>query len=132
MKIEKENSPIRQHHVPQVYLKNFCDSQNSIAVINQHEHRIFTTGIRAVAVENNFYTLKKLKDPYCWERAYTSYIEPLMGKLFPKLISRTSIVVQNGATVMTPVEKMELSLIMVVQLLRGKKSRNYEQKLYKH
>jgi len=98
--------------------------------MDKREHRIFTTGVRAVGVENDFYTLEKLDDPYCWERAYASGIEPLMGKLLTKLISQTNILVQNGATVISPSEKAQLAVIMVVQLLRGKQSREYEQKLY--
>lgn len=98
--------------------------------MNTREHRIFTTGVRAVGAENDFYTLEKLEDPYCWEHAYASGIEPLMGKLLTKLISQTNILVQNQTTVISPSDKMQLAVIMVVQLLRGKQSRKYEQKLY--
>lgn len=129
-KIGKENKPTRQHHVPQVYLKNFCDLHGCIAVMDKRERRIFSTGVRAVGAENDFYTLEKLEDPYCWEHTYASSIEPLMGKLLSKLISQTSILVQNGATVISPSEKAQLAVIMVGQLLRGKQSREYEQKLY--
>lgn len=129
-KISKENKPTRQHHIPQVYLKNFCDRNGWIAVMDKHENRIFSTGVRVVGAENDFYTLKKLDDPYCWEHAYASGIEPLMGKLFTKLISQTNILVQNGATVICPSYKVQLAVIMVVQLLRGKQSRAFEQKLY--
>lgn len=129
-KIGKENKPTRQHHVPQVYLKNFCDSHGCIAVMDKRKRRIFSTGIRAVGVENDFYTLEKLDNPYCWEHTYASSIEPLMGKLLSKLISQTNILVQNGATAISPSEKEQLAVIMVVQLLRGKHSREYEQKLY--
>lgn len=129
-KIGGKNKPTRQHHVPKVYLRNFCDLNGCISVMDKREHRIFTTGVRAVGVENDFYTLEKLDDPYCWERAYASGIEPLMGKILTKLISQTNILVQNGTTVISPSEKAQLAVIMVVQLLRGKQSREYEQKLY--
>ena len=129
-KIGKKNKPTRQHYVPQVYLRNFCDSHGSITVIDKRERRIFLTGVRAVGAENDFYTLKKLEDPYCWEHTYASSIEPLMGILLSKLISQTSIPVQNGVTVLSPSEKVQLAIVMVVQLLRGKQSRECEQKLY--
>jgi hypothetical protein len=129
-KIVRKNKPTRQHHVPQVYLKNFCDLQGCIAVMDKRKHRIFTTGARAVGAENDFYTLEKLDDPYCWERAYASGIEPLMGKLLTKLISQTHILLQSGATVISPSEKSQLAVIMVVQLLRGKQSREFERELY--
>lgn len=129
-KIVKKNKPTRQHHVPQVYLKNFCDLYGCIAVMDKREHRVFLTGVRAVGAENDFYTLEKHKDPYYWEHTYASSIEPLMGKLFSKLNSQTNILVQNGATIISPFEKAQLAVIMVVQLLRGKQSREYEQKIY--
>jgi hypothetical protein len=129
-KIGKENNPIKQHHVPQVYLKNFCNSCGCIAVIDKSNRRTFSTGVRAVAAENNFYTLEKLENPYFWEQTYASSIEPLMGKLLSKIISQTCILVQNGATVISPSEKAQLAVIMVMQLLRGKQSREYMQNLY--
>lgn len=98
--------------------------------MDKRERRIFLTGVRAVGAENDFYTLEKLDDPYCWEHTYASSIEPLMGKILSKLISQTNILVQNGATVLSPSEKAQLAVIMVVQMLRGKQSREYEQKLY--
>lgn len=55
-KIGKKNKPIRQYYVPQVYLKNFCDPHKCIAVMDKRDRRIFLTGIRAVAAENDFYT----------------------------------------------------------------------------
>ena len=94
------------------------------------ERRIFSTGIRVVAAENDFYTLDRLEDPYCWEHTYACSIEPLMGDLFSKIISQTSILVQNGTKVINSSEKAQLAFIMVIQLLRGKQSREYERKIY--
>jgi len=98
--------------------------------MDKSNRRIFSTGVRAIAAENNFYTLEKLEDPYFGEQTYASSIEPLMGKLLSKIISQTCILVQNGATVISPSEKAQLAVIMVMQLLRGKQSREYMQKLY--
>ncbi len=52
------------------------------------------------------------------------------GEAFNKVNFSNNILVQNGATVISPSEKAQLAVIMVVQLLRGKQSREYEQKLY--
>ena len=59
-KTGKDNKPTKQHHVPQVYLKNFCDVHGYITVIDKRDLRIFSTGVRAVGAENNFYTWEKL------------------------------------------------------------------------
>lgn len=129
-KISKKNNPIRHHHVPEVYLKNFCNASKAIAVIDKYSQRVFSTGIRAVGVEKDFYTLDKMEDPYCWEHIYASGIEPWMGELIPKIISQANLLVRNGAIIINDSEKVRLSAIMVMQLLRGKHSRDYERKLY--
>lgn len=129
-KISKENTPIRQHHVPEVYLKNFCNSSKAIAVLDKTNKRVFSTGIRAVGVEKNFYTLDKLEDPYYWEHIYATGIEPLMGKLISTVISHSNPLVRNGATILSYSEKVQLAFIMVMQLLRGKQLREYEHRFY--
>lgn len=106
-RIPNKNEPIRQHHVPKVYLKNFCDQYDYITVMNKQHNRIFTTGINAIGVEKDFYTLEKLNDPYYWEHAYTACIEPLMGKPLKKLISH-AIWVRSGTTILSPTEKAQL------------------------
>lgn len=126
----KNHNPIRQHHVPQVYLRNFCNASKVIAVLDKHRQKIFSTGVRAVGVENDFYTLEKMEDPYYWEHIYANGIEPQMGELIPKIISQSNILVRNGTIIINDLEKVQLAAIMVMQLLRGKQLRNYERKLY--
>ena len=116
--------------MPKVYLKNFCTKDGSIAVFDKSRNSIFSTGLEAVAVERNFYTVDGLKDPYCWEKAYAETIEPLMSVLLPTIISRGNILVRNGHRIMDEEEKVQLALMMVMQLLRGKQSRAYEKKLF--
>lgn len=116
--------------MPKVYLKNFCTKDGSIAVLDSTRNSVFSTGLEAVAVENNFYTVDGLEDPYCWEKNYAESIEPMMGALLPKIISRVHVLVQNGHRIINGAEKLQLAFIMVVQLLRGKQSRAYEKKLF--
>ena len=47
-------------------------------------------------------------------------IEPLMGDLFPQIISRGNVLVRTGHCIISPEEKIQLALILVMQLLRGK------------
>ena len=116
--------------MPKVYLKNFCAKDDSIAVLDKTRNRIFSTGLEAVAVEKNFYTVDGLEDPYCWEKAYAKSIEPMMSMLLPKIISRVHVLVQTGHCIINKDEKSQLALTMVMQLLRGKQSRAYEKKLF--
>ena len=43
--------------------ENFCDRNGWIAVMDKYENRIFSTGVRVVGAENDFYTLKNLMIP---------------------------------------------------------------------
>ncbi|MCD7883810.1 MAG: DUF4238 domain-containing protein [Lachnospiraceae bacterium] len=129
-RISKKNVPTRQHYVPRVYLKNFCDSSGEISAMNKHDHRIFSTGTKAICAENDFYTLEKMDDPYCWEHFYATSIEPLMGELFPKIISQSNILVQNGSVVIDEREKSQLAVLMIMQMFRGKLTREYERRLF--
>lgn len=129
-KISKKDDPTKQHHVPQVYLKNFCNASKAIAVMDKRSQRVFSTGIRVVGVENDFYTLDKMKDPYYWEHVYANGVESQMGGLIPKIISQSNLLVRNGTIIINDSEKVQLAAIMVMQLFRGKQSREYERKLY--
>lgn len=131
-KISKENNPIRQHHVPKSYLRNFCNSSKAIAVMDKRSQRVFSTGISAVGVENNFYTLEKMEDPYHWERAYAAGMDSRIGELMTKVISQTNLLVRNGTIIINNREKAQLAAIMVMQLLRGKQGREHMRKDYQN
>ena len=98
--------------------------------MDKNSQKIFSTGIRAIGAENDFYTLEKMDDPYCWEHIYANGVEPQMGELITKIISQSNILVRNGTVILNDSEKVQLAAIMVMQLLRGKQSRDYERKLY--
>lgn len=98
--------------------------------MNSDTGKIFSTGTSAIGAEKNFYTLDKLDDPYCWEKTYAKGIEPLMGNLFPQIISRGNVLVRNGNCIISSEEKIQLAFILVIQLLRGKQNRKYEEDLF--
>lgn len=130
--ISKKNDPIRQHHVPQAYLRNFCNSSEAIAVMDKRSQKVFSTGIRVVGAENNFYTLEKMEDPYCWERIYAAGMDSQIGELIPRVISQANLLVRNRTIIISKSEKVTLAAIMVMQMLRGKQTREYERKLYQN
>ena len=91
--------------MPKVYLKNFCAKDGSIAVLDKTRNRVFSTGLEAVAVEKNFYTVDGLEDPYCWEKAYAESVEPMMSVLLPKIISRVHVLVHTGHCIINKDDK---------------------------
>ncbi len=91
---------------------------------------MFSTGINAVCAENNFYTLDKMKDPYCWERIYAAGMDSKVGSLNKKIIFEANPLVRNGETIINYEEKVQLAAIMAMQLLRGKHFREYGKKIY--
>lgn len=91
---------------------------------------MFSTGVAAVCAEKDFYTLEGSDNPYLWEQTYANGIEPIMGELLPKIISFGSPSVQNGASVINDTEKIELAFTLILQLLRGKPSIEYDRSLY--
>lgn len=128
--MSNKNDPVRQHHVPKVYLKNFCSKDDSIAVLNKNKNNIFSTGLDVVAVEKNFYTINKLEDPFYWEKTYAQGIEPLMADVLPHIIYQTNIFAKSGDCIIDTTEKIKLACIMLMQLLRGKQARKYNKDSY--
>lgn len=131
-KISSKNNPIRQHHVPQAYLRNFCNSSKAIAVMDKHSRKVFSTGVRAVGAENDFYTLEKMADPYCWEHIYAAGMDSRIGELIPKIITQSNLLVRNKTIIIGENEKVPLAAIMIMQMLRGKQTREYEHELYQN
>lgn len=130
--ISKKNDPIRQHHVPQAYLRNFCNLSEAIAVLDKRSRKVFSTGIRVVGAENDFYTLEKMEDPYCWEHIYAAGMDSQIGEIIPRIISQANILVRNRSIIINDSEKVTLAAIMVMQMLRGKRTREYERELYQN
>lgn len=125
------NNPVRHHHVPKVYLKNFVDKQGKVAVWDKRKSRLFRSSISGIAVENDFYTLDKSPGPYGWERAYATEIEPLMGRFFKQIHTQVNQLTQSGSQILSAQDKWLLSTIMIVQLLRGKQSRVFQERVFK-
>lgn len=128
------SNPIRHHHVPQTYLKNFSfkkKEQFKIYTFDRNSKKIFEANVLDVAVEKNFYTVKKCKDNYAWENFYAQSIEPIMGNVISKIIGMAgNCLIQENTHILDNEVKSELAIIMVSQLLRGKQGREFEQKIF--
>lgn len=128
------SEPIRQHYVPQTYLKHFSFDDNSpykIYVLHKLKRKIISSNIRDAAVERHFYTVKKHEDNYVWEKYYADNIEPLMDSVISKILKVCdSALLQNYASIITPEMEEQIAVVIIFQLLRGKHSRELERKIY--
>lgn len=128
------SNPIRHHHVPQTYLKNFSfmkKEQFKIYTFDKNSKKIFEANVLDVAVEKNFYTLKKCKDNYAWENFYAQSIEPIMGNVISKMIRMAeNCLIQDNTHILDNEIKSKLAIIMVCQLLRGKQGREFVQRIF--
>lgn len=127
--------PIRHHHVPQTYLKNFSfkkKEQFKLYTLDRFSNKIFEANVNDVAVEKNFYTVKNLEDNYAWENFYAKNIEPMMGTVIANIIKVSeSCLIKDRVDILDSKLKSKLAIIMVCQLLRGKHSRKFEEKIFK-
>lgn len=129
------SSPIRQHHVPQLYLRNFAIKEKNsymVNVVRKGQGKCFKANVEDIAVEKHFYTVNGLEDKYVWEKYYAIEIEPKMKAVLDSIISRCgSVVLSKEAKIINANEKALMSMILVFQMLRSKNCREYEEKLYK-
>lgn len=128
------SNPIRHHHVPQTYLKNFSYRKKEkfkLFALDKETQKIFETSIEDVAVEKNFYTVKKLEDNYAWEKFYSKNIEPMMKEEISKVIlTSQNCLIQDRAKILDNEQQIKLAVIMMCQLLRGKHSREFQHKIF--
>lgn len=128
------SNPIRQHYVPQTYLKNFSfrkKEQFKVFTLDKISKKIFEANIDDVAVEKNFYTVKKIEDNYAWEKFYAENIEPMMRSVISYTIQTSqNCLIQDRVNILDDELQKKLAIIMMCQLLRGKHSRNYERKIF--
>ena len=129
------SDPIRQHHVPQLYLRKFAKKEKKIYktnVLRKGQKKSFKANIEDIAVEKHFYTLESENDKYVWEKYYANEIEPKMKTVLNLIINRcSSSVLSKQARIINNDEKALASIVLVFQMLRSKNCREYEKKLYK-
>ena len=128
------SDPIRHHHVPQTYLRNFSfvkKSEFKLYTYDKISKKIFEANVDDVAVEKNFYTVNNIQDIYAWENFYAQSVEPMMGTTIYDIIKISeSCLIRDKVQILTDELKAKFSVIMVYQLLRSKHSREFEHKIF--
>lgn len=118
----------RQHTVPRAYLKNFAIQRNNSSYLYTYEKRnglIHEDNINNASVEKNWYTLELSKNQLAWEEFYASEIEPRYAVIGSLISKASSLVITDRSEVLDNNEKIEIAIIMIYQLFRGRIGRKY-------
>jgi hypothetical protein len=128
------SEPIKQHYVPQTYLRRFSvpvKKSQKLYTLHKDKNEIYYTSIRDTAAERHFYTMETAEDKYQWESIYAKVIEPILDDVLSKIIDKASnLLLRNKSSILDDELKYKLSVSIVCQLLRGKHSRDLQQKVY--
>ncbi|MDD3278648.1 MAG: DUF4238 domain-containing protein [Lachnospiraceae bacterium] len=123
----------KQHHVPRSYLRNFAKQEGKECRLymqmkgNVAVHRVIVDN---VAAARNFYTIELIENKYIWEEYYATVIEPKMSETLRTLIlNGMNCLVQTGSIILTDEIKVKMAMYMIVQLLRSRNTRSYEEGL---
>lgn len=90
--MNQNKQPKEQHYIPRVYLKQFRDIAlngsftHCVDFSNKYNTNVQTVGLNdAVFKIRNFYTDKRLKDPYLIEKLFSQNIEPLYEEIMKEI-----------------------------------------------
>lgn len=124
----------KQHYVPQVYLRAFSVEDKvpeKLFVKQKEKTNVFSAGVKDIACQRHFYTIKKEENPYVWENFYATEIEPDMGNTCKEIMRCCApAILQDKAAVLSAATQQKLLEMMMVQLLRGVQSRVLQRKTY--
>lgn len=113
---------VRQHIVPQSYLKRFAkkNSNNNgynIGVKQGSTSKIFTAAVKDVAFRKNYYDVTNKEDTKYWENYFANNIEPMYGSELTNIIS--SIILSNKKRdVLSTSQRNILAKMIIFQILR--------------
>ncbi len=123
--------PRRHHYVPQVYLKNFINEDHKkIHVYDKKIKKHFTSNIRDIALEKDFYKVPSIEEPMYWEYYFSKEVEPKYPKIVSNLQGYCNLSL-NEAKILNNSLKNDIAYILLSQLFRTKKSRRNFHKVAK-
>lgn len=128
------SEPMKQHYVPQTYLRRFSvafKKIHKIYTLHKDKREIYFTGIRDTAAERHFYTVESSEDKYQWEKTYANEVEPILDEVLTEIITKSNnVLLRNRTPIIKDELKYKLCISIVFQLLRGKHSRDLQHKVY--
>lgn len=128
------SEPKKQHYVPQTYLRRFTvpnQKLQKVFTLHKDKNKILLTNISDTAAERHFYTLESTNNKYKWENTYAEVIEPILNDVLTSIIKQSNcVLLQNNTSILNDELKLQLSISIISQLLRGIQSRDYQHNLY--
>jgi len=120
------SNPKQHHFVPQVYLRNFCaDSiRSQLYFLDIVSETTSFTNIRNVAKEKDFYTDVSLEEKCFYEHFFSTDVEPKLGHVIDRIVSSSVLSVSNS-TIISEGDRKKLSELLVYQMLRTRKARDF-------
>lgn len=122
------SEPVKQHYVPQTYLRNFTDSSGFIHTYRHENKKFIKQTPKNTAFQKNFYTIENEgnKD-YTIEKILAENVDNLYNPLINKISRNEQLTAQ---------ERYDLSLFITIQYLRTPHQRetlnDTTADLYKH
>lgn len=123
------NIPRRHHIVPQCYLRYFVNDNGKIKVFDKVKICEYYVSPKDLAVRRDFYRDYLRSNELIWEQFYSMNVESSLPETFDEIVYMST---QKKSTeeILTEEVKNKMALIIVTQLLRTEKWRQYSYKFF--
>jgi len=113
------NRPKQHHYVPRVYLRLFhtMGVNDQIHFFDKVTKVSGKTNIKNVAQEKDFYAVDALEDMDCYEKQYSTDVEPILGKLLNRIISLAKLC-SYDAILLNSADRATMTEIIAHQMMR--------------
>lgn len=91
------NEPVKQHYIPQVYLRNFCNENDKLCLFDTVKNEIFENmTTKKVLLQRHFYTFTDEKGNKDYQlEEWFSEIESNTKPIFDKIINKQTITINE-------------------------------------
>ena len=122
------NNISRRHHiVPKCYLKYFANNDGKIKIFDKVKICEYYASPEDSAVRRDFYRDYLKSNELIWEEFYSKNVESSLPEIFGEIINKSTRIKSTGK-IITDEVKNKMSLIIVTQLFRTEKWRQYSYK----
>jgi len=116
--MRQDGTPEKQHYVPEMLLKNFCNAQRQLYVYDKWEKRVFPgpTNISKLAAERNFNVVERNGVKLDAEPIFT-FLEHDAESVIAKILKEQKL------SVLTPKDEIILAFFVAAQYFRTRHTR---------